>query len=74
MSRQEDVWEKVEKLYEAIYEGNGEPSMKVQLATIHERLDSCPVGAKNKADIKWMWVCGTMALTGIIGAMAWLHK
>jgi len=74
MGKQEQAWEKVDKIYETIFEGNGEPSLKVQIATINEKLNNpCPVGVQNAAGLKWMWVCGGMVTTAVIGMIAFFH-
>ena len=74
MSKQEDAWEKVDKIYETIFEGNGEPSLKAQIATINAKLGNpCPVGVKNATSLRWMWICGGMVTTAMIAMIAFFH-
>ena len=66
-----DMERKIDKLYEAIYEGaDGEPSMKVDIATIKTKIDqSCPVGKANKTLILWLWG----AIGGVVILIIRLH-
>ena len=52
-----DTEKKIDKLYEAIYEGSdGAPSMKVDIATIKAKMDApCATGRSNRTLIYWLW-------------------
>ena len=69
-----DTESKIDKLFAVIYEGeNGGDSMKVQLATIHQKLDNCPIGKTNRALITWLWAFVVGGGAGLLALVIRLH-
>lgn len=90
--RQEEIWDMVveihavlpqfKKVHDTMFVGNGEDSVKVQLATIKQDIGTikegmdapCLVGSKNKNDIVWLRVVIGALATAFISVIGWLHK
>lgn len=69
--RTERMADDVDQLKHAVLEGNGSPSLMVQVARNDERITSMEEGSKGRANLSIAWIgaaggIGAAAITGLI--------